>query len=114
MRTSNLFENWSLKPRAETAQLLALICDTSSPGTIRNRSGIFLAPERWISSCVMTKIAAAACDNFCSFLETEVTSIFIRSSMLRSVRSAGFCWDQAGTVKHNDNTRPKYRLLRHQ
>src|SRR6202158_2995593 len=47
---------------------------------MRNKSGIFVAPERWMSSCVMTKIAAAACDIFCSFLETDVTSIFIRSS----------------------------------
>ena len=80
MSTSNLFVNCSLKPRAETAQVLALICDTSTPGTMRNRSGILVAPEWLISSWVITKIAAAAWEIFWAFLETEVTSMFIKSS----------------------------------
>src|ERR1700680_1189846 len=63
------------------AQLLALICDTSKPGTMRSRTGTFVSPERRMSSCVITNIAAAACDIFCSFFETDVTSIFIRSSI---------------------------------
>jgi hypothetical protein len=60
------------------AQVLPLISATSSPGTIRNRSGILIAPERRISSGVMTKTADAVPDNFCSFLETDVTWIFRR------------------------------------
>src|SRR5580704_6319603 len=56
---------------------------------MRNRSGMFKAPELRMSSWVITKIAAATCDNFCSFFEAEVTSKFIRSSMLVLVRS--FC-----------------------
>src|ERR1700691_1822000 len=56
---------------------------------MRSKSGIFVAPDRRISSCVITKIAAAACDSFCSFLETEVTWIFIRSSSETSERSRG-------------------------
>lgn len=56
---------------------------------MRNRSGMFVAPERRISSWVMTKMAAAVFESFCSFFETEVTSTFIRSSMLVVVRSFG-------------------------
>src|SRR5260370_15554124 len=56
---------------------------------MRNRSGIFVAPECRISSGVITKIAAATSDSFCSFFETEVTSIFIRFSILTCVRSLG-------------------------
>src|SRR6266571_957464 len=70
------------------AQVLALIWATSTPGTIRSRSGRFVAPERPISSWVMTNIAVATCDIFCSFFETEVTSMFIRSSMFIAARSA--------------------------
>ena len=58
-----------------------------------------------MSCWVMTKIAAATCDNFCSFFETDVTSIFIRSSILCCVRSRGFCWGQAGTVSNNASGR---------
>src|SRR5712692_11868675 len=48
---------------------------------------MFAAPERRISSWVITKIAAATCDILCSFLETEVTSMLIRVSILTCVRS---------------------------
>jgi hypothetical protein len=40
-----------------------------------------------MSSREMTKTAAAAWEVFCSFLDTDVTSIFIRSSRLFWVRS---------------------------
>ena len=53
---------------------------------MRNRSGMFVAPERRISSWVMTKMAAAVFESFCSFFETEVTSTFIG---LRCSRSLG-------------------------
>src|SRR6266852_734905 len=76
-----------LKPRADIAHVLPLICATSNPGTMSNRSGMFVAPERRMSPWVMTKIAAATWDIFCSFLETEVTSMFIRVSILTCVRS---------------------------
>lgn len=71
------------------AQVLPLISATSIPGTIRRSSGMLVAPERRISSCVMTKTPAATLDNFCSFFEADVTCIFIKSSMLAVVRS--FC-----------------------
>jgi hypothetical protein len=48
---------------------------------------MLVAPERRISSWLMTWIAAAARESFCSFFETEVTSMFISSSRLISVRS---------------------------
>ena len=49
---------------------------------MRSRSGIFSAPERRISSAEMTKTAAAVSEVFCAFFETEVTSMFIRSTRL--------------------------------
>src|SRR6266481_1699821 len=48
---------------------------------------MLVAPERRISSCVITKIAAAASATFCVRLETEVTCIFHRSSRLTAVTS---------------------------
>jgi hypothetical protein len=54
---------------------------------MRNKSGIFVAPDLWMSSCVITNTAAAVRDNFCPFFDTEVTSMFIRSSRLTVVRS---------------------------
>src|SRR5260370_29599603 len=48
---------------------------------------MLVAPIRRISSCVITKIAAAASATFCVRLETEVTCRFIRSSMLMAVTS---------------------------
>src|ERR1051326_3449183 len=55
-------------------------------------SGMLLRPDRRISSCVITKMAAGEVTSFCSFLDTDVTSMFIRSSRLASVRSRrGFC-----------------------
>src|SRR6266849_1058493 len=41
----------------------------------------------------MTKIAAATWDSFCSFFETEVTSMFIKFSMLSCVRSFDESWE---------------------
>src|SRR6202050_2329995 len=59
---------------------------------MRSKSGMFVAPERRMSSEVITKIAAAARETFCSCFETEVTLMFIRSSRLSFARSlGGFC-----------------------
>ena len=85
--TSSLSLNCSFNPRTLIAQVFALICATFTPGTIRSRSGMFVAPERRISSFVITKIAAATRDSFCSFFDTEVTCTFIRSSRLWLVKS---------------------------
>jgi hypothetical protein len=73
-----------------------LIWATSIPGTMRKRSGMLVAPERAISSGVITKIAAATSDSFCYFFETEVTSMFIRFSILTCVRSLGEVCETAG------------------
>src|SRR6267143_5184071 len=72
------------------AQLFALICDTVKPGTVSSSSGMFVAPDRRMSSCVMTKVAAAAWDILCSVFETDVTWMFVKSSMFIAARS-GFC-----------------------
>src|SRR5207244_13501575 len=49
------------------------------------------APERRMSSCVRTKMAAAASATFCVRLDTDVTCMFIRSSTLMVVTSIAFC-----------------------
>src|SRR5258706_3848238 len=69
------------------AQVLESICATSKPGTIRSNSGIEVAPDRRISSCVITVMAAAACERGSDFRETDVTCRFIRASMLMADRS---------------------------
>src|SRR5580698_2230534 len=54
--------------------------------------------SRRMASVVITKIADAVRERDCSFLETEVTWVSIRSSMLSRVRSS--CWaaaDRAST-----------------
>jgi len=52
----------------------------------------------------MTKMAAAVLESFCSFFETEVTSTFIKSSMLALVRSFGSIFgDCPRTVGHADS-----------
>src|SRR5580658_27474 len=73
------------------AHVLALICATSSPGTMRNKSGILVAPDRRMSSGVMTKTAEAVRESGCSVFATEVTRIFIKSSRLASERSLICC-----------------------
>jgi hypothetical protein len=93
--------NCPFSPRALIAQLFALICATSSPGTIRNKSGMFVAPDRRMSSCVITNTATAVRDNVCSLFETDVTSIFIRSSRLTFAKSSGFgCASCARATAH--------------
>jgi len=79
------------------AQLLWSTRATLTPGTVRSKSGIFVMPERRMSSCVITKIAAPVFASFCSFLETDVTWTFIRSSRLNCVRSRGVgVWPATG------------------
>src|SRR5580658_1720223 len=69
------------------------------PGTILNKSGILVAPERRISSCVITKTAAATWASFWSSFETDVTCIFNRSSRLASARD---CGREDWACPHND------------
>ena len=80
-------EKRPLKPRIETAHLLASILATSTPGTIRSSSGTLVAPERRMSSGPMTNTAAAASATRCGRLDTEVTSTSISSSRLSLVKS---------------------------
>src|ERR1019366_9185137 len=69
------------------AQVFASILATSTPGAIRSRSGMFVAPERRMASWSITKTAAPVVDKGCSFLDTDVTSIFISSSILADATS---------------------------
>ncbi len=60
--TSTLFEYRALNPRTLIAHALASICSTLTPGAMRSRSGMLVAPERRMSSELITKTAAAVCD----------------------------------------------------
>src|ERR1035438_2667445 len=71
------------------AQALASICSTSTPGAMRSRSGMLVAPERRMSSRLITKTAAAVRERLFSLFETDVTLTFIRSSMSSLLRSMG-------------------------
>src|SRR5467141_1445355 len=87
MRTSSLLSKRPLNPREPIAHLFSSMRATSRPGTRRSASGMLVAPDRRMSSCVITKIAAAASATCCLRLETEVTCIFHRSSKLTAVTS---------------------------
>jgi hypothetical protein len=78
------------------AHALASIWTTLTPGTMRSRSGMLVAPDRRISSRFRTKTAAAARDSLCSFFETEVTCTFRSCSRLAS--PSLFCPDETATV----------------
>ena len=85
MSTRSLLAEKALKPRLVTAHLLASIRATCRPGTMRNTSGRVVAPERFMSSWLITKTAAAASLAFSAFLETEVISTESSSSRESSV-----------------------------
>ena len=112
MSTSSLFVNRPLKPREAIAHLFSSIRATSSPGASRSASGMLRAPERRISSCVITKIAAAALASVCSRFDTDVTFRFIRSSRLIAVTS-GKSWAETALVSSAPaRTPPTARLNR--
>jgi hypothetical protein len=87
LSTSSFSELMLLNPREATAQLLELRRATWMPGTPRNASGKLVAPERRMSSCVTTAIAAAAPPSGSAVRETDVTSIWLSSRMLSFFRS---------------------------
>ncbi len=89
--TSNLLAKRPLKPRALTAHLLESIRPTSMPGANRSASGMLVAPERLISSSLMTNTAAAESCKGCTFFATEVIFTASSSSRFRSVRSVSAC-----------------------
>jgi len=79
-----------LKPRAEIAYWLESTRATSKFGASRSASGRLVAPERRISSLVMTYMAAAALASGSERLETEVTSMSDNSSSdMRERSTAG-------------------------
>src|SRR5665213_2163419 len=56
---------------------------------MRSTSGMFVAPDLRMSSWETTKTAEAVRDRLCSVFDTEVTWIFIRSSILAELMSCG-------------------------
>src|SRR5579864_2627262 len=78
------------------AHTFAFMRATFTPGTMRSRSGMLVYPDRRMSSCVMTKTAAPVVHSFSSFLETDVTLTFNRSSRLALLRSLGGVGDGFG------------------
>src|SRR6185436_9508854 len=80
--TSSFSELRLLKPRALTAQALAVCSPTWMPGTSRSASGMLVAPERRMVSRVTTATAAAASRNDSSVRDTDVISTFMSSSGL--------------------------------
>src|ERR1039458_2336574 len=96
----------------ETAQVLALICATLTPGAMRSTSGRVDAPERRISSWLMTKTAAAVRASFCSFLETEVTCTWRSCSRLASERPVWLQAEATATVISRDRNEARARSMR--
>src|ERR1700722_17369346 len=91
---------------------------TCTPGARRRSSGRTVMPERRVSSEVMTKTEAAVEERRCAFLDTEVTSMFISSSRLRSANpfgseGAGVCPAQRREIprRKNPHIRPNTILM---
>ena len=80
--TSSLFARPLLKPRALMAHWLASSWSTSRLVASRRASGRRVAPERRISSRVMTWMADAVSDRCSGRRETELTSMAINCSRL--------------------------------
>src|SRR5665213_2956212 len=77
-----------LKPRALMAYWPVSTRATWRLGARRSTSGRLLAPERRMSSAVITKMDAAACDRGSACRDTEVISMLLSSSRLRSASSS--------------------------
>src|ERR1017187_2745239 len=96
----------------ETAQVLASICATLTPGAMRRTSGSADAPERRISSWPMTKTAAAVRASFCSFLETEVTCTWRSCSRLASERPVWLQAEAAAATSSRDRNKARASSMR--
>src|SRR5580704_7114043 len=117
INTRRDFENWPANPRIATDQWFPSICATSTPGAIRSASGMLVAPDLRMSSCVITKIAAGVCRTFCGSFETVVTWTLPSSSRLNCFRVSGWFWSVCGScarvVRHaREKQRKMAKLLR--
>src|SRR2546429_3630425 len=88
MSTSSLLAAVPLKPRALMAHWRESICATCRFAARRSASARLAAPERRMSSCVITWIAEAVCDSRSGRFDTEVTCRFINCSMLNFFRAS--------------------------
>src|SRR2546429_936149 len=89
------------------------ICATCRLVARRSASGRLAAPERRMSSCVITWIAEAVCDSRSGRFETEVTCRFINCSILSffkpsADRLESGCWADPGGAKQ---TRPTVKTI---
>src|SRR5262249_13438722 len=81
--------NWPLNPRALMAHPADENCATSKLSASRNASGMLDAPERRMSSDVMTSMDAGALRYGSGSFETDVTSRGIRCLRLIFLYAAG-------------------------
>src|SRR5438876_7342623 len=97
MSTRSLLAVVLLKPRAPMAHWRESTCATCKLVARRRASGRLDAPERRMSSCVITWIAEAVCDSRSGRFETEVTCRFISCSILSFFKASADglesgCW----------------------
>src|SRR5207237_3221401 len=88
MSTSGLLAAGPLNPRALMAHWRESICATCRFAARRSASARLEAPERRMSSWVITWIAEAVCDKRSGRFDTEVTCRFINCSMLNFFRAS--------------------------
>src|SRR5687768_13173073 len=98
--TSSLLAVVELNPRALIAQVWESTLATCKLEARRSASGMLVAPERRMSSCVIIWMADAASESFSDLLETDVTSMSKSSSMLSFFRTLG---DWAGSWSWADD-----------
>src|SRR2546429_2803729 len=88
MSTSSLLAAVPLNPRALMAHWRESICATCRFAARRSASARLEAPERRMSSWVITWIAEAVCDKRSGRFDTDVTCRFINCSMLNFFRAS--------------------------
>src|SRR5256712_10964290 len=106
MSTSSLLAAVPLNPRALMAHWRESIWATCRFAARRSASARLAAPERRMSSCVITWIAEAVCDKRSGRFDTEGTCRFINCSMLTFFRASAAklesgCCPNPGRTKPN-------------
>src|SRR5256884_713471 len=101
MSTSSLLAVVLLNPRALMAHWRESICATCRLLARRSASARLAAPERRMSSCVITWIADAVWDSRSGRFETDVTSTLMSCSILSFLRESAVrlesgCWVTPG------------------
>ena len=110
IRTSILLARTLLNPRALIAYWLLSARATWRFGARRRASGMLVAPERRMSSALITKIDAATSMSLSSRRDTDVTMMWLSCSRLISTRSGAAAIVGAAAGAQHGPSAPQVRI----